>query len=44
MEKTKIEVKEYNKKNEAYFIFAIAACVCILLEIALRNTILRKIP
>jgi len=44
MEKTKIEVKEYNKKNEMYFIFALAALVLILLEIALRNTVLRKIP
>lgn len=44
MEKTKIEVQEHNKKNEAYFIFALLAFVCIVLELALRNTIFRKIP
>ncbi|MDR1679001.1 MAG: VWA domain-containing protein [Prevotellaceae bacterium] len=44
LEKTKIELHEYNKRNEAYFIFALAAFVCILLEFILRNTVLRKIP
>lgn len=44
MEKTIIEVKEYNKRNEAYFIFALIAFACILAEVVLRNTILRRIP
>lgn len=44
MEKTKIEVKEFSKKNEMYFIFALLALVLIITEIVLRNTLLRKIP
>ncbi len=44
MEKSKIEVKEYSKKNEMYFIFALIAFLLVLTEIVLRNTILRKIP
>lgn len=44
MEKTIIEVKEYNKRNEAYFIFALIAFACVLAEVVLRNTILRRIP
>ncbi|MBN1463847.1 MAG: VWA domain-containing protein [Paludibacteraceae bacterium] len=44
MEKTKIEVKEFSKKNEMYFIFALLALILIIAEIVLRNTLLRKIP
>lgn len=44
MEKTKIEVKEFSKKNEMYFIFALLALGLIIAEIVLRNTLLRKIP
>jgi len=44
LEKTKINVKEYSKKNEEYYIFALFAFLFLLAEIVLRNTILRKIP
>lgn len=44
MEKTKINVREYNKKNEEFFVFAIVAFLLLLTEILLRNTILKRIP
>jgi Ca-activated chloride channel family protein len=44
MEKTKIEVKEFSKKNEAFYIYALIAFICIFSEILLRNTILKRIP
>ncbi|MDR2840664.1 MAG: VWA domain-containing protein [Paludibacter sp.] len=44
MEKTKISVREYSKKTEIFFIFAIAAFFAMALEILLRNTVFRKIP
>lgn len=44
MEKTKINVREYNKKNEEFFVFAIIAFLLLLTEILLRNTILKRIP
>ena len=44
MEKTKIEVTEFNKRNEAYVLFAILAMVSLLLEIILRKTYLSSIP
>jgi len=44
MEKSKIEINKFNKKNELYFIFALIALALILIEIGMRNTILRKIP
>lgn len=44
LEKTKINVKEYSKKNEEYYIFALFAFIFLLAEIVLRNTVLRKIP
>jgi Ca-activated chloride channel homolog len=44
LEKTKMNVREYSKKNEEYRIFAIAALLVLLLEIILRNSILRRIP
>ena len=44
LEKTKISVKQYSKREEEYKIFALAALLCILLEILLRNTVLKKIP
>jgi len=44
LEKTKISVREYSKKNEIFYIFALAAFVCLISEILLRNTVLRKIP
>ena len=44
LEKTKIRVREYSKKNEMFYIFALAAFVCLISEIIIRNTVLRKIP
>ena len=44
LEKTKLNVKEFSKREEAYATFALIAFFCILLEILLRNTVLKKIP
>jgi len=44
MEKTKIDVKEYSKKQEEYLAFGLAAVFLLLTEILVRNTILRNIP
>ena len=44
LEKTKLNVKEYSKRQEEYRWFALAAFLCILLEVLLRNSILKKIP
>jgi len=44
LEKTKISVREYSKKSEMFYIFALAAFLCLISEILLRNTVLRKIP
>jgi Ca-activated chloride channel family protein len=44
MEKTKMSVREFSRKEEKYFPFALAALVLLLLHVALRNTVLRHIP
>lgn len=44
LEKSKIDVKEYSKKQEEYKWFAFAAFMFLLIEILLRNTVFRKIP
>ena len=44
MERSKIDVKEYSKREEEYLMFGLGAVLVLLLEILLRNTILRKIP
>ena len=44
LEKTKLNVKEFSKREEVYRWFALAAFFTFLLELLLRNTILRKIP
>jgi Mg-chelatase subunit ChlD len=44
LEKTKMKVHEYSKKNEEYRMFGIAALALLLLEILLRNTLLRRLP
>ena len=43
LEKTKLNVKEFSKREEEYQIFAWIAFFCILLEILLRNSVLKKI-
>ena len=44
LEKSKIDVKEFRKKNEEYLPYALAALGLFLLEILLRYTYLRKNP
>ena len=44
LEKTKLNVKDFSRKNEEFMPFALAAVLCILLELLLRLTILRRIP
>ena len=44
LEKTKINVREYSKKNEEFYVFALIAFLLMLLEILLRNTFLKRIP
>jgi len=44
MEKTKINISEYSKKNEMYPYFVMIAFILLSLEIVLRNTILNKLP
>lgn len=44
LEKTKLHVKDYSRKVEEFQPFAIAAILCLLLELLLRLTVLRRIP
>ena len=44
LEKSKLNVKKFSKRYEAYQPFAIAAIVLLLLEMLLRITIFRKLP
>ncbi|MDR1644348.1 MAG: VWA domain-containing protein [Tannerellaceae bacterium] len=44
MEKTKISVQEFSKKQEEYKEWALLIFVLLLLEFLLRNTLLRNIP
>lgn len=44
MEKTKISVQQYSKKQEEYKNWALLLFVLLLVEILLRNTLLRNIP
>ncbi|MBQ6767420.1 MAG: VWA domain-containing protein [Prevotella sp.] len=44
LEKTKLNVKKYSKRYEAYQPFALAAILLLLLELLLRVTIFRRIP
>ncbi|MCD7899863.1 MAG: VWA domain-containing protein [Bacteroides sp.] len=44
LEKTKLNVREYSKRQEEYRLFALIAFLCVLLEVLLRNSILKKIP
>jgi Ca-activated chloride channel family protein len=43
LEKTKIDVKKYARTHEEYRRFAIAALILVVLEILLRNTVLKTI-
>lgn len=44
LEKTKLNVKKFSKRYEAYQLFGLIACLSLLLEILLRCTVLKKIP
>ena len=44
LEKTKMDVKKFSKRYEGYQPFAIAAILCLLLEILLRTIVFRRIP
>jgi len=44
LEKSKISVKEYSRKQEEYLPYAIASFILLLLDFVLRKTILRSIP
>jgi len=44
LEKSKIEVKHFSKKQEQYFWFALTGMLLLIAEGVLRYTVLRKIP
>lgn len=44
LEKSKIEVKHFSKKNEQYFYFALIGALLLILESVCRYTLLRQIP
>ena len=44
LERTRMNVKSLSRKTEEYWIFALWAMVCLLLEVLLRLTVLRRIP
>ncbi|MCF0243147.1 MAG: VWA domain-containing protein [Bacteroidaceae bacterium] len=44
LEKSKVDVKNFSRKNEAYQIFAIIAILLLIAEIVLRQTWLRRLP
>ena len=44
MEKTKLQVREYRKKQEEFFPYLMVAFFLLMLEILIRNTILRHLP
>ena len=44
MEKTKISVQEYSKKQEEYLLYAAFALLFLCLELLLKHTLLRNIP
>jgi len=44
LERTKINVESYKKKNEEYLLYALLFFAFLIAEILLRNTILRRIP
>jgi Ca-activated chloride channel family protein len=44
LEKTRISIQQYSKKDEQFYLFSILAFVFLIAEILLRNTVFRKIP
>jgi Ca-activated chloride channel homolog len=44
MEKSKLNVKEFSRKNEEYMPYALAAFIILLLEFVIRRLIIRSLP
>lgn len=44
LEKTKLNVQEFSSREEEYQLFAWIALACVLLEVLLKNTLLKRIP
>jgi Ca-activated chloride channel family protein len=44
MEKSKIDVREYSRKEEEYLAYGLGAVILLLFEIIIRKTVLRNIP
>ena len=44
LEKTKINIREYSKKEEQFYVFSLFAFIFLGMEVLLRNTYFRKIP
>ncbi|HEY6915322.1 MAG TPA: VWA domain-containing protein [Paludibacter sp.] len=44
LEKTKIKIREYSKKEEQFYVFSLIAFIFLGMEVLLRNTYFRKIP
>ncbi len=44
LEKTKLRVHQYSKKNEEFMPFLLAALFLLLAEVVLRHTVLRRLP
>ncbi len=44
MEKTRLDVKKYTKRYEAFHVFAFLAAILMFIEILIRMTIFRRIP
>jgi Ca-activated chloride channel family protein len=44
LEKSKIEVKHFSKKEEQYFLFGLIGMFLLIAQVVLRYTLLRKIP
>ena len=44
LERTKLNVKDFSRKTEEYMPFALWAMACLLIEVLLRLTLLRRIP
>ncbi len=44
MEKSRIDVREYSKKEEEYLAYGLGAVILLLFEIIIRKTVLRNIP
>jgi len=44
LEKTKISVQQYSKKEEQFYVFSLLAFLFLVFEVILRNTVFRRIP